>query len=193
MEYYECGYYHGNNRWSGHRFATESPSQQPSRPTTLPPSDPEPVTQNEPEPKPEPVTQNEPEPEPEPTTTTPAPSTPSPTEDSDDDDDDSDDSEDDDDDDDETVVTPPRPVLCGNSWTGAGACIHTESQPAETHTGQPVVQGIPTGAATEQPPNGMPQATSAPELAATRRTQSASKETAAVAQPNPAAPNQWHN
>lgn len=122
MEYYECGYYHGNNRWSGHRFATESPSQQPSRPTTLPPSDPEPVTQNEPEPKPEPVTQNEPEPEPTPTT--PAPSTPSPTEDSDDDDDDSDETDDDDDDDDETVVTPPRPVLCGNSWTGAGACIH---------------------------------------------------------------------
>ena len=51
-----------------------------------------------------------------------------------------------------------------------GPAYTTESQPAETHTGQPVVQGIPTGSATEQPPNGMPQATSAPELAATRRT-----------------------
>ena len=65
-------------------------------------------------------------------TTTPAPS---PTEDSGDDSDDSDDSddeEDSDDDDDEPAPAPPaptpepetEPVLCGNRWTGAGACIH---------------------------------------------------------------------
>ena len=152
--YYRCLWYHGGNAIHGHEYAVESPSQQPSEPATLPSTpepvtrnepEPEPVIQPDPEPEEETTVPEEPEEEttvpeePEEDdddetsgTTTPTTPTTSPTEDSDDDDDDdSDDSDDDDDDsddsDDEPAPAPPAPpptVLCGNRWTGAGACIH---------------------------------------------------------------------
>ena len=142
MEYYRCGWWHGDNVYSGHRYAVESPSQEtppvpqpvPPTPQTPAPQTPAPQTPVPETPVPVPVPETpvpvpvpEPEtpvPEPEaPAPRTPTPQTPTPqTPDPEEEEDPPEAPEAPKEDPPPPPPPPPPRVRCGNRWTGPGHC-----------------------------------------------------------------------